>query len=302
MQLPTHYRRGQALGTLVENRTVYTMETAEMNIFETHATAERVLLHFDQPTLASMVMGKKVMHLRGHAPFAFLPGESVMLPAGEEMCIDFPEARLDNPTKCLALVVDPQKIAHVVQFLNEERPKVDNRLWASSDNNFHFSNDPAIHQIIQRLLFLFSENHPAKAFFVENMLNELLVRLLETESQHELLAADAEHGEDDRIRFIIHYIRQHLSHKLDVKSLSRKACMSESHFHHVFKNELGYSPVEFIIEERLSLAATLLRTTKQQISEICLACGFNNLSYFTRTFKKKYRVSPSVFQRGGQEG
>lgn len=297
MQLPTHYRRGQALGTLVENRTVYTMQTAEMNIFETHAFAEGVVLHFDQPTLASMVMGKKVMHLRGHDPFAFLPGESVMLPASEVMRIDFPEATLTSPTKCLALVVDEAKIANVTQYLNEERPKADDRIWSGSNANFRFSNDPAIHQIIQRLIFLFSEDHPAKEFFVENMLNELLIRLMETESRQTLLATDAAPDEDDRIRHIIRYIREHLSHKLDIKSLSRKACMSESHFHHVFKNELGYSPVEFIIEERLSLAAHLLLTTTQQISEVSMACGFNNLSYFNRAFKKRYGVSPSGYQK-----
>lgn len=299
MQLPTNYRQGKALGTLVENRTVYTMETAEMNIFETHLVAKEVVLDFSQPTLASMVMGKKVMHLRNKDPFAFLPGESIMLPAGEVMKIDFPEATDSNPTKCLALVVDEAKINKVLAYLNEERPKVDNQLWMKEEDNFHFSNDPAVHQIIQRLLYLFAENHPAKAFFIENMINELLVRILQTASRNQLFDPMASTQEqDERIRHILHYIRANLSEKMSVKTLSRQACMSESHFYQVFKNELGYTPVEFVLELRLSQAANMLAAdSNRQIGDVCLACGFNNLSYFNRAFKKKYALTPSAYQQ-----
>ncbi len=298
MQLPAQYRKGQALGTLIENRTIYTMETAEMNIFETHTVAENVVLDFSQPTLASMVVGKKVMHLRGQPAFAFLPGESVMLPAGEVMNIDFPEATLEQPTKCLALVVDEAKIANILAYLNEERPKVDEAAWAASPNNFHFSNDPAVHQIIQRLLFLFAENHPAKPFFIENMINELVVRILQTASKAHLADPLAGEGQDDRIRFVLNFIRQRITEKIDVSMLSRAACMSESHFHYMFKNELGISPAEFVLEQRLNLAASLLTgDNKRPIGDIYLACGFNNVSYFNRAFKKKYGLTPSAFQQ-----
>ncbi|MEL6629428.1 MAG: AraC family transcriptional regulator N-terminal domain-containing protein [Bacteroidota bacterium] len=81
-----------------------------MNIFETHQVAERVWLNFDQPVLASMIKGKKVMHLGEKDPFPFLPGESLMLPREEWMNIDFPEANLTNPTQCLAMTISEEKM------------------------------------------------------------------------------------------------------------------------------------------------------------------------------------------------
>jgi len=76
-----HHRNLRRIETLVENRTIYSAEFAEMNIYETHQKAERVYLEFDFPIIASMISGRKVMHLEDKATFDFLPGESVVLPS-----------------------------------------------------------------------------------------------------------------------------------------------------------------------------------------------------------------------------
>ncbi|MEM6321913.1 MAG: helix-turn-helix transcriptional regulator, partial [Bacteroidota bacterium] len=76
----------------------------------------------------------------------------------------------------------------------------------------------------------------------------------------------------------------------------KKAYMSESNFHRVFKNELGISPIDFINEKRLERAATLLKSSSKKINDICLECGFNSRSYFTRLFKRKYQVSPNAYR------
>ena len=96
MQLPDKFFKERKLENLVENQTSYTLNNASMHVFETHSQAEKVLLQFDQPVLASMLIGKKVMHLRDKKSFDFLPGESLILPSNEVMCIDFPEANEDN--------------------------------------------------------------------------------------------------------------------------------------------------------------------------------------------------------------
>jgi len=180
IQLSDKFLEGRKLQSLVENQTSYTLNNASMHIFETHEQAEKVLLKFEQPVLASMVMGKKVMHLRDHQSFNFLPGESLILPANETMCIDFPEADNSKPTKCLAMAISEEKIFKVLSLMNEHMPKDDGKEWGLMDYNFHFVNDLGIYQILQRLLFLFTEDHSSKDFFVDNMLRELIVRILQT--------------------------------------------------------------------------------------------------------------------------
>ncbi len=279
----------------MENQTSYTLQHAEMHVFETHRQAERVLLKFNQPVLATMMQGKKIMHLEDMQSFDFLPGESLILPPSELMCIDFPEADLDNPTRCLAMAISEDKIRNTIDFLNETHPKADDREWRFTDYNFHFTNDIAIHQIIHRLLFLFTENHPSKDVFADFMLQELVIRILQAEMR-KIYAEKTLSTSDNRMAYIVNYIRENLDETLSIEELSRQSHMSESNFHRVFKNEMGISPIDFINNERIKLAASLLHDPKKKIKEICMECGFNNLSYFVRLFKKKKNISPRTYQ------
>lgn len=296
MILPEHFYQNRRLEKLVENQTTFTLQKAEMHIFETHQEADQVLLNFNQPVLASMIEGKKVMHLQDMQSFDFLPGESLILPADETMCIDFPEANPTNPTRCLAMSISEEKIRTVIQKLNENYARPEGKEWAFMDYNFHFTNELAIHQILQRLLFLFTEQHPSKDMFADFMLQELIVRLLQSENHKIYNEQSMALQSSDRLAFIIQYIRENLDQPLSIEELSRKAYMSESNFHRVFKSEMGVSPVEFINNERIKLATSLLHDSRKKIKDIYMECGFNSLSYFIRLFKKKKRLSPKEYQ------
>ncbi|APU70350.1 AraC family transcriptional regulator [Christiangramia flava] len=296
MVLPESFYKNRKLENLVENQTSYTLNNAALHIFETHQQAERVLLQFDQPVLASMLKGKKIMHLREQQSFDFLPGESLILPSNELMCIDFPEARDQNPTKCLAMAISEEKIRKVLGRMNELMPKTDNREWQLIDYNFHFTNDIGIYQILQRLIFLFTENHPSKDLFVDNMLDELVIRILQTNSRKIYNEKSFELSSSNRLAYVVAYIRENLHKSISVEELSQKACMSESNFYRVFKNELGISPTDFINNERIKLAVSLLQNPKKMIKEVYLECGFESRSYFNRVFKARKSVSPGEFQ------
>ncbi|WP_116125888.1 AraC family transcriptional regulator [Lewinella sp. IMCC34183] len=294
--LHTNNLRRTDLQTLVENRTTYSLESLELNLFETHAAAEAVELKFDQPVLASMIRGRKIMHLREDPGFAFLPGESILLPAAERMVIDFPDATERQPTKCLALAVEEVEMANVVRLMNERRPRADGTEWTTTDYNFHFTQQPAITQLLQRLVFLCAEDHPSKNLFVNMHLRELLIRIVQSESRSLHLRSAAQHATSRPMAAVITYVRNHLDEKLTVAQLSRIACMSESGFYRAFRNELDCTPVEFINQERLKLAASLLLDRGRSIRDVALRCGFNSVSYFTRAFGEYYGSSPGAYQ------
>ena len=294
--LNADHLRGNDLQTLVENRTTYSLETLELNLFETHQAAEAVQLQFDQPVLASMIRGRKIMHLREDPGFAFLPGESILLPARERMVIDFPDATQRQPTKCLALAIDEAEVDKVLQLMNEQRPRTGGGEWSASDYNFHFTQQPAITQLLQRLVFLCAEDHPNKDLFVNMHLRELLIRIMQSESQQYHLRTAANRATRSPLAAVITYVRNHLDEKLTVAQLSRIACMSESGFYRAFRNELDCSPVEFINHERLKLAASLLLDPERSIREVALRCGFNSVSYFTRAFGEHFGSSPGAYQ------
>ena len=296
MKLPESFYSGRKLEKLVENQTSYTVNNAALHIFETHEQAERVLLQFDKPVLASMLKGKKIMHLRELQSFDFLPGESLILPSDEIMCIDFPEAQQNNPTRCLAMAIDDVKISRILDRMNESMPKADDQEWTFMDYNFHFTNDIGIYQILQRLIFLFTEDHPSKDIFVDNMLQELIMRILQTNTRKIYSEKSLQLSSENRLAYVVEHIRKNLHRTISIDELSEKACMSESNFYRVFKNELGLSPVDFINNERIKLAVSLLQDPKRSIKEIYHLCGFESRSYFNRVFKNRKKITPGEYK------
>ena len=87
---------------------------------------------------------------------------------------------------------------------------------------------------------------------------------------------------------------------MTIKELSEYACMSEPNFYKVFKDELGVTPIQFINEERIKKAASLLKNTDISIKDAYLSCGFTNFSYFNRVFKKTMYLTPKQYQRNHQ--
>ncbi|WP_010516820.1 AraC family transcriptional regulator [Croceivirga radicis] len=296
MQLPKSFYESRRLTTLVENYTSYTMEEVAMHVFETHKIAQQVHLQFNTPVLASMLQGKKIMHLRDKQSFDFLPGESLILPANELMRIDFPEAKTDNATRCLAMEISEERIARVVQRMNEQMQRTDGREWNLMDYNFHFTNDGGIYQILQRLVYLFTENHPSKELFVTNMVQELIIRILQANSRKAYSAQSKSLASTHKLAYVIEYIKENIHRPISNEELAAKAYMSTSNFYKVFKNEMGCSPVEFINQERITKATQLLQNPDFNLTEVFMACGFTNRSYFNRVFKRTKNSTPKAYR------
>lgn len=287
------------LKTLVENRTVFNFKNCELNIFETNQSADQVFLRFSGMVFTSMLRGKKMMHVQDATPFVYLPGESVILPESAPMVIDFPEASLGNPTQCLALEIDRQKIRDTLTQLNERHAKVEeSKPWDIDYSQFHIHNSLELSDTINRLTRIPVENNPKmKDILAELTVQELLVRLMQTHAYSLLVDQSARLQNQHRFAYVVQYIKEHLSENLSVAKLASMACMSEPHFFRSFKRELGLSPLDYIIRERISAAKNILRTPGTSISEACYRSGFNSLAYFTLQFRRTEGYTPSIFKK-----
>ena len=294
------HQESRKLTTLVENRSTYSAEYAELNIFETHEIAEKVELQFGFPIIASMLTGKKVMHLDGMKEFDFFPGESVVLPSDKKMIIDFPLARKGDPTQCLALGIDPDKISDVVAKFNQYTDiEGENSSWHLEETSSHLINNADVNQLINRLVPTFVNNNTSKDILLDLMIQELIVRLLQTKAKSSLLSDHLGIFNDSRIGIVLKYIKQNLTDKdMNIDVLAKLACMSSSHFYRKFKNTLGTSPVDYINGEKIKFAKRLMiKRQSLQISEVAYLSGFNNVSYFIRQFKKNELITPQQFKK-----
>ncbi|MGB3181017.1 MAG: AraC family transcriptional regulator [Cyclobacteriaceae bacterium] len=296
--LPGNYSRTRTLQTLVENRTSYTVNHAELHIFETSREVRNVNLEFASPVIASMIKGRKSMRIKHYERFDFLPGESVIMPPHENMNIDFPGATEESPTQCTALTIDQERFTNMIHKMNEERAGNDLPALNYNLSNLHFTNSEAFQQLVNRLVYIFTENNPAKDFFVDLILQELIVRLLQARNMYTIGQTQQVAQADPRLSYVVDYIRHNITRQFDVDTLSEKACMSSSHFFRCFKSEYGVSPLEFINKEKIASAARMIRDNPgEQMKEIYYECGFNNYSYFSKLFKRYMKVSPTMYRK-----
>ncbi|GBG09786.1 AraC family transcriptional regulator [Paenibacillus sp. MY03] len=97
----------------------------------------------------------------------------------------------------------------------------------------------------------------------------------------------------ERFEPVLHYIDLHFKEPLGVELLSEIAGLSRFHFSRVFKQLTGRTVTEYVTATRLDKAEYMLRHSPLTISEIAAATGFNDIFYFSRTFKKHKKQSPS---------
>ena len=293
---PPHLSNEKSLKTLIENRTVYSLNHCELNLFETYESSVSVPLQFNDLVVTSMLRGKKIMHLFDDPGFEYLPGETVVIPSKVAMKIDFPEASKNNPTQCLALAIDQVKITDTLQFLNERYPKEgNNQFWHLNYQNYYFYNNVELATTINKLIKECMSTLITKDALADLTLQELLIRIIQTQNTK---AIDEDLFVDPKnpMTHVVEFIRLNLKENISMKHLIEKSCMSTASFYRLFKRELGMSPIEFVINEKIRCAKKLLKNPSIQINEVCYLSGFEDANYFIRLFKKHEGITPKQYQ------
>ena len=100
---------------------------------------------------------------------------------------------------------------------------------------------------------------------------------------------------DIYIKNSVKYIQSHLTERLTIDALASISGLSKDYFSHSFKNIIGITPITYINQLRCDSAKNLLKQKKYSIHEIATMCGFENDSYFSKTFKKYIGESPKEY-------
>ena len=136
-----------------------------------------------------------------------------------------------------------------------------------------------------------------------NALNlKLLLAIIEV-LRHNASAFFTESREKAKINELLYIIEQQLENNLcayNVIDLIQRQCgVSKRHINRVFAQKYNMPIKHYIICERLKLASRLLLNTNDSVKKVALDCGFWNVSYFERQFKRTYNVPPSVYRQKG---
>ena len=93
------------------------------------------------------------------------------------------------------------------------------------------------------------------------------------------------------------YIYENFESKIDIDEIAKTLGVSKFHMCRCFKKYTGCSIVEFINIYRVERAKKLIAFQNMNVSEAAMRCGFLNMSYFTRVFKKHNLIAPGEYKK-----
>lgn len=95
----------------------------------------------------------------------------------------------------------------------------------------------------------------------------------------------------------ISYLHSSFYKDFPLAKLAELEHMSQSRYREVFRSQTGYSPAEYRTALRMQKACEQLIQTNLSLSEIAVSCGYKDLLYFFRVFKKHCGMTPSEYRK-----
>jgi len=297
-------RRLRSPQKLIENKTSFAGPDSEVSIYDTYEAATRVRLDADQLLFCGMVSGRKIMHSPEVAEQStgqvFLPHESFVMAPGEIVEIDFPDACLDNPTTCLTVEISKDKVSHISERLSDSIPMLESaNEWQFGTPVLHTHHCTETQRLLNRLIKLFTENHPDRDILIDLNISELIIRMLRHKTRNFLLTYCSNDPEANSLIAALDWINSTLSKPLDIDQLCRHAGMSRSRLYVEFKEKLGCSPVELQQQLRLKRAAERIKNG-EAITAVSYDLGFKNPSHFCHRFKNFFGCAATEYKLRSQ--
>lgn len=102
--------------------------------------------------------------------------------------------------------------------------------------------------------------------------------------------------QENRVQIILDYIHSHYREKITLNDLAQTAFISKTEAMRSFRSIIGQSPIKYLKNYRLKNAAYMIKNTDYSIGQISEICGFDDNSYFSKSFKEMYHCTPHEFR------
>ena len=247
--------------------------------------------------------GTKCVPLHWHERFEILiidKGSMRALIAGEEIIATAGDIVIVNPG-CTHEAVATEDIAYRVlmfEFVSQfAQDKTAYRLLRPFVNNtsvfMPIIQDADATKIINQIFDVTNEKRNGFSLMQLGLVYQLLSILFERHQDTRYIRPLAE----GRLRQVIEYIADHYCEDITSAGISEKFGYDQSYFCRLFKSAVGVRPTEYIRVLRLEKARRMLLNKEIRISKIALECGFSDVNYFTRCFRKHYEITAGDYRK-----
>jgi len=109
-------------------------------------------------------------------------------------------------------------------------------------------------------------------------------------------AASNNRSSDSTFLPVIYYVAQNYESDIRNAEVANLCNMSPFNFSRRFKDAFGITFRDYVVRYRLRVACSLLKNLNASVTEVAFSCGFNDVSYFSRMFKRHFGMTPSEKQ------
>lgn len=179
-----------------------------------------------------------------------------------------------------------------VHFAGAQSAAIYEEIENTGGNLIHLPDPNELNETIGEMLSCMRSDRRLNEGQASAMIHAMLMKLLERSGA----AGEGGMG-NPAVDRAIAYIQSHLAERLTVEEMAASTGYSASYFSHLFAEDTGMSPYQFVVRSRVEHAQQLLMTTRMTVQEIAFQCGFNSAANFCYTFRRMTGVSPHAYRK-----
>ena len=157
--------------------------------------------------------------------------------------------------------------------------------------------DPQIEAIGMMLLTELQQGNCGGRLYIESLANVLAVHLIRqytvTQPQHPIYEGGLAQRQ---LSQVLDYIHDRLEQDIKLADLAALLGMSQFHFSHLFKQAIGTSPYQYLLQQRIERAKQLLKECDRSIMDIAFLCGFSSHSHLSKQFRQLTGMTPKAYR------
>lgn len=233
-------------------------------------------------------VSRQIIHMDGQEHDDSLrPGDLILIPAGVPFrCV------CDSTDEVVAFNIDPL-------FLEQLSLVEDCSSSAQTELLSTFKQrDRQIEWIVQSIQKELQVAAWGSRLYLDSLTHLLAVHLLRSYASRPPKPLRAEPGLSDlKLSQVLDYINAHLEQEIQLVDLAQVTSFNPGYFAGLFKQSMGVSPWQYIVQQRIERAKELLKRQEYSIAEIAVRCGFSSQSHLTYQFRRTTGVTPSAYRR-----
>lgn len=149
---------------------------------------------------------------------------------------------------------------------------------------------------IDEAWFLCANEEEGYEFEVRNVLSKIIYLMSKHLDCIESNTSIKKLRDSHRMKNMLQYIEEHYSDNITINEIAESISLSVSECLRCFHSTIGTTPIQYLKSFRIKKAAELLTNTDMKMVDISIICGFQDMSYFAKTFRNIYGCTPSKYR------